>query len=36
MENYSENIKSGKPDDGSSYRHDDGELPGILYTMRFR
>jgi len=36
MEQYSENIKLGKPDDGSSYRHDDSELLGILYSMRFR
>jgi len=36
MEQYSENIKSGKPDDGSSYRHSDSELVGILYNLRFR
>ena len=36
METYSENIKSGKPDDDSSYSHNDSELLGILYTMRFR
>ena len=35
MEDYSDNIKLGKPDDESSYRHDDGELVGILYNLRF-
>jgi len=35
MEAYSENIKSGKPDDESSYSHDDGELVGIFYNLRF-
>ena len=35
MEDSSSNIRSGKPDNESSYSHDDGELAGILYNLRF-
>jgi hypothetical protein len=35
MEAYSDNINSGKPDNESTYSHDDGELVGILYNLRF-
>jgi len=36
MENYSEIINMGKPDNETSYSHDDSELVGILYNLQFR
>jgi len=36
FEDSASNIKLGKPDNESSFSHDDSELLGILYTMRFR
>ena len=35
-DDYSANIKQGKRNSESSYRHDDSEMLGILYTLRFR